>query len=146
MMMKTKLARALFPLVLGAVLLVQSGCGPQDEQSAQNKVGPAGPTTQNKLYFDLAIAPHTIQSGSTVSIIVKVWDSAGNMASDVLVILSGIVIDPTKATTQTDGNGWSGWIVKVKDGPGTIVNITATVEGMSLTAPLQIIAGPTTGQ
>lgn len=127
-------------LVLIAAPLTVMGWSCADEQVAQNRVGPAGPSSQNKLYFDLAVTPYTIQSGNVIDVTFRVWDSAGNMMAGVTGYLSGVSIDPTKAMATTGEDGISGWVVEIKATPGSVVYVTVTVEDLSLTAPVQIMS------
>lgn len=129
----------LFALLLAPLAL--SNCGtPQESNSASSTVGPKGPTFPSKLYFDLTASSIVIQSGGSVQITVRVWDSLGNMAGGVSVHASGTGkwATPT-ATTGIDGMAHG--FLEMTGGAGTIAYITVTVEDLQLTIPVQVIAG-----
>jgi hypothetical protein len=135
-------------LIISALLLAPlalTNCGSSSENnSASSKVGPSGPTYPNKLYFDLTTEATVVRDGDIVSITVRVWDAVGNMAGNVSVYFSGggsWVLPTTPApVVVTDSAGIAHGMVSMKGGAGTLVYVTATVENMSLTIPVQIIA------
>lgn len=127
-------------VLLAALLLAPlalTNCGSAGENNAAgSKVGPAGPTYPNKLYFDLTTETIVVASNGTATFTVRVWDSAGNMASGVSVILAG---PDTSTSGTTDGSGIFHGVLTVSGGAGTLIYVTGTVENMSLTIPLQVI-------
>jgi hypothetical protein len=127
-------------LIISALLLAPlalTNCGSAGENnSASNRVGPVGPTYPNKLYFDLTVETIVVIPNGTVTFTVRVWDSLGNMAGGVSVIMAGTT---DSATGVTDTSGVYHAILKQSGGAGTIVHVTATVENMSLTIPVQVV-------
>lgn len=127
-------------LIISALLLapmVLTNCGSSAENNASsNRVGPVGPTYPNKLYFDLTAETTVVAPDGTVTFTVRVWDSVGNMAGNVTVILAG---PTTSATGVTDTGGLYHGVLQVKGGAGTLIYITGTVENMSLTIPVQVL-------
>lgn len=137
-------------VLLAALLLAPlalTNCGSAEDNAASSTVGPAGPTYPSKLYFDLTAVNSVVQQTSAATFTVRVWDSAGNMASDVFVTLNGSssYTDLTTASgiVSYGGFSWTGASdIYVACGAGiiTVVYVTATVEDLSLTVPVQIIA------
>ncbi len=127
-------------LILAALLLAPlalTNCGSAAENNAAtSNVGPKGPTYPNKLYFDLTAESSVVSSNGTVTFTVRVWDSVGNMAGNVAVILAG---PDTSYSGSTDGSGILHGVLTISGGAGTIVYVTATVENESLTIPVQVI-------
>lgn len=127
-------------IIISALLLAPlalTNCGSAGENNAaSSRVGPVGPTYPNKLYFDLTAETIVVQADGTVTFTVRVWDSFGNMAGNVTTILAG----PTTSTTGvTDTGGIFHGVLTVKGGAGTLVYVTATIENMSVTIPIQIL-------
>ncbi|MBI4666136.1 MAG: hypothetical protein HY751_06995 [Nitrospinae bacterium] len=133
-------------LVIGALLLAPlalTQCGSAGEQnSAEEKVGPVGPTYPSRYYFDLSVAPIIVQSNGTVTFTVQVHDSRGNVAGGVSVILAG---PDTSTSGVTDSNGFFFGVLEVKGTAGSIIYVTGTVEDMSLTIPVQVIPSTSGG-
>lgn len=129
----------LFALLLAPLALANCGL-PAENNSAASTVGPKGPTFPSKLYFDLTVSSIVIQSGGSVQITIRVWDSNGNMAGGVPVHASGTG-KWTEPTTSTGLDGMAHGFLEITGGAGTIAYITITVEDSSLTIPVQVIAG-----
>jgi len=133
-------------LVLGLLMLAPfmlAKCGSAGEMnSAEARVGPKGPTTPSKYYFEMATPSIVIQSGGMAYFQVRVWDSLGNVAGGIYVTFSGD-FKPTGTTIPsfpTNSDGITGIGIEVKASAGQIMYVTATVEDMSLTIPVQVIA------
>lgn len=131
-------------IILSALLLAPlalANCGlPAENNSAASTVGPKGPTFPSKYYFDLTASSIVMQSGGSVAYKVRVWDSLGNMAGGVMVLFSGSgKWDPKTGTTGLDGMTYG--TSEITGGAGTIHYTTVTVEDLSLTIPIQVIAG-----
>lgn len=129
----------LFALLLAPLALANCGL-PAENNSASSTVGPVGPTFPSKYYFDFTASSIVVQSGGSVAFTVRVWDSNGNMAGGVSNTFTGSG-KWENPTTTTDLNGMDRGILTVEGGAGTIDYVTVTVENLSLTIPVQIVAG-----
>ena len=139
-------------LILAALLLAPlalTNCGSAASNSASSTVGPTGPTYPSKFYFDLTATTSVAQPGMTVTFSVRVWDTDGNMVEGMEVIMSGSGVGlpssgtttQTSTSTATNSSGICNASFKIGDtAGGTISYITAIVEDMSLTIPVQVIA------
>jgi hypothetical protein len=133
-------------LIISALLLAPlalMNCGSAGENnSASSRVGPKGPTDPSKLYFDLTAESIVVQSGGTAAFTVRVRDSLGNVAGGVSVLFSGAGTWTGNPGT-TNLNGVVSGTLAITGGAGTLAYVTATVEDMSLTIPVQVL--PTGG-
>lgn len=132
----------LIALILAPFFLAQCG---DAGMSAASIVGPTGPTSPSGFYFESTAVPHTIQSGNTIIVRTRVWDSNGNTAGGVTVTMAGDSSDPADAFTTTGGNGWTEYVVKIGALPGSVVFFTVGVENKFHTVPVQVVAGSVAG-
>ncbi|MBI5814593.1 MAG: hypothetical protein HZB29_03180 [Nitrospinae bacterium] len=133
-------------LILGLLMLAPlmlARCGTAaDSNSASSTVGPKGPTSPSKYYFDLTAASLVVTTSGTAYYEVRVWDSNGNAAGNVNVTFSGDF--ETSGNTLTTGitgiDGITGMGISVKGSAGTVMYLTASVENLSLTIPVQVVS------
>lgn len=129
-------------LILAALLLAPlalAGCG-DGEGVASASSGVRGPSYPSGYYVELTVTPYNTITNSTVNVTVKVWDSNGNPAGGVVVMVGGDESADDKNFQTTGSNGEAIWSWEIKAPAGAVVPITATVESTSATVNVQVVS------
>ncbi|MGK7345339.1 MAG: hypothetical protein ACNS63_05975 [Candidatus Nitrospinota bacterium M3_3B_026] len=131
-------------LILAALLLAPlalAGCGESEGESvAAASSGVKGPSYPSGYHMELIVTPYSTISNSTVNVTVKVWDSNGNPAGGVAVMVGGDESADDDNFGTTGSNGEARWSWEIKAPAGAVLPITATVESMSATVMVQVVS------
>ena len=135
-----KLINSALPALVVTMLL--AGCSSMESESvADHHVGPVGPTYPSMYYFEATVTPHTVTPPATVSLMVRVYDSNGNLVPNVPVYGAGPGAgSDTVATTGYDGIARFAMEINALTAElaGQVLWITFSVEDTTLTIPVQV--------